>query len=313
MIRQPLRRLGEPLADRPHGDGGRPEKNADDDRVNRVVDAVGPVDERHEKAERRQLAQAARVEVRETQRQLREYLVRVGAVHPVRQDAHRGRRDDERDEAVAREQHEHVDDGDDDAADGAGDVVHVVALEPVDHAAEDRERHADRDVDARHEQHDPAFVQLSRPDTQHVVEKDCDDDRHQIRERAEAGVEAERRAEHLVEGSRVAPGAMLGDELHDGARVAHVEHGEIRRDRRRQHPEAVGGLAEVRDVEGQHEQPHEHLDADREVPRRQVDGDRARFRVGVDGALHCAPFAHKITFTVSTTIVRSNAIERCLM
>src|SRR5262249_7691189 len=73
--------------------------------------------------------------------------------------------------------------------------------------------------------------------------------------------------------SVVTPGAVLRDELDERAAVAEVEDAKKPGDRGRQRPEAVGDLAEVRDVEWQHHQADEAIDEDRDVSRADVPGD----------------------------------------
>ena len=145
-----------------------------------------------------------------------------------------------------------------------------------------------------------------------------DHDRDQIRQRAERGEDDERRAEDLVQCRVVAAGAVLGDELDQRARVAHVEHREVGGDRRGEHPQAVGRRAEVRDVERQDDQPQRGFDADCQVAGRDVARHRQGF-VGIErgrgrsGGGHCAPFRQTITLTVSTRMVRSKTSDRCFM
>src|SRR4029079_15303296 len=100
---------------------------------------------------------------------------------------------------------------------------------------------------------------------------------------------------------------------------AEIEHGKMHRDRSEQHPEAVVGDPEMREVERQHHETDDGLGDDRQIPRRNVagDGDDLSFAPRRPGAFavaaHAAPLPKRTTLTVSNTIVRSKNTERCLM
>src|SRR4029079_9872937 len=127
------------------------------------------------------------------------------------------------------------------------------------------------------------------------------------------------RADDLVQAAYVTPRAILGDELRDRSAVTEIADRKVGRDRRGEHPQAVSRRPEVPDVEGEHEQSDDRIDDDDEVAGEDVARHpRELVLVGSpDGLLcrrhHFAPFPERITFTVSSTIVRSNTTDRCLM
>ena len=321
LIGEALGRFREALAHGPHGHRRGVHEGADHERVHRVVQLLRPVDQQHVDAEARHFPKPCEAEPARREMQPGEHAIRVGAVDPIRQHANRRRRDDELDQPVAEREHHDVDERRDDAAHRADDVVQVIALEAVDDAAVYTEDGAAGDVQARDEQHDAPEIHLVGGELEEPVDVDRQHDRDEIRDRAERCEDRVRRAEDLVEGAQIPPRAILRDELHERARIAHVENREVGRHRRREHPQAVGGLAEMRHVEGQHHEADDHLDQDRDVPGGDIarDGQRLfRRRRAEQRQLfgrwgHLAPFPERITFTVSITIVRSKTIDRCLM
>ncbi len=209
---------------------------------------------------------------------------------------------------------------DDHAAADADDVVQVVALEAVDDAAEDAERKAQRHVDADDQHQRAAGRHLVRCQREEAADVERDEHEHRVRDQAEDAEDDEQRAGNLVQAAGIALGAVMGDEPDDRAAESQVEDREVGGHRRRQHPEAVGRRSEVVDVEGEQHQADEGIGRDGEIAGRDVarHGDELAIVapdrvVLVHRPRHLAPFPNRITLTVSSTIVRSKTIDRCLM
>ncbi len=116
LIGQALRQLGEPLRDRPDGDGGGVDERADHQRVDRVVQLVGPVDHRHVNAEAGHLPEPSTPEQRSADAQPGKDAIGIGAVDPQREHPDGRHGDDQLHQSVAGQQHDDVDDRRRDAA-----------------------------------------------------------------------------------------------------------------------------------------------------------------------------------------------------
>ena len=179
----------------------------------------------------------------------------------------------------------------------------------------------ERDVDADDQQQRAPGGELIRRQAEGVLDVEGQEHEDAVGDHADHAEDDEQRAGDVVEAAGVALGAILRDELDDRAAEPEVEDREIRRHRRGQHPQAVGRRAEVGHVERQQHQADQRVEDDRHVARRHVARHRRELAIvvaphrvrRVRSARHLAPFPKRITLTVSSTMVRSKTIDRCLM
>ena len=273
LVGQLLRELGQAQADRVHGYRGRVQHRPDDDRVRRVVQLGGPVQDEHIHAEPCDLAESRSPKETGSEMKSRERAIRVPREQTKREDPHGCDRGHERDEPVAGAQYTEVHHRDNDAGADAGRVVEIVPLESVHDRSEDGERKAHAEVHADDQQYVSRSTHLIGLDVEEQIDARGNERRHDEAQDAESGEHHADRAEDLVQRRAVAPGAVLCDEPHQRAAIPEVEHAEIPGHRRRESPQSVRRAAEVRHVERQHHEADDAVDEDHEIACADVSRD----------------------------------------
>ena len=247
-------------------------------------------------------------------------MVRVQPIDHIREHPDRGRRSHELYEIEPGQQRRDVHERDECAAADADDVVQVVPLKAVDDAAEDADRKSERDIHADDQEQRPRRRLLGRI-LHEVGDVEGEQQEYDVGDAPRDAEDAEQGARDFVQYTRVAPGAVVSHEPDNRPAEAEIEDREVRGQRRRQHPEPVRRRPQFPDIEGQEQEADDRIGRDREVPGRDVPCHRhERAVLGVAPQIlrsgsrsHLAPFPNRITLTVSSTIVRSKKIERCLM
>ncbi len=225
----------------------------------------------------------------------------------------------QRDQPVSGEYEPHVHRRRGDGRHDRRRAVDVVALEAIDDAAEDACRKGDRHVNADDEQKRACGRDLFGGKIQHVLDIQSDTSEGRVRNHADDREDDEQRTDDFVEAVRVPARPVERDELRDRAAEAEIEHREVHADRCGQHPQAVRRRSEVVHVEGQDQQTDQPVDDDGEIAGGDIaHHPRENLIVGapdlvLGNVAHWAPFPNRITLTVSSTMVRSKTIERCLM